>query len=60
MVAGYFTDVGLSNTVLREGSRQEKGLEVIIATYIKIRLALLVLTLLVSGLIIYYFIPMMH
>ncbi|MGG2934090.1 oligosaccharide flippase family protein [Bacillus pacificus] len=55
MVAGYFTDVGLSNTVLREGSRQEKGLEVIIATYIKIRLALLVLTLLVSGLIIYYF-----
>jgi len=41
MVMGYFTDIGLSVTVLREGSKKEANLEEIISSYIKIRIALL-------------------
>ncbi|PEK48118.1 flippase, partial [Bacillus toyonensis] len=54
MVAGYFTDVGLSNVVLREGSKGKKDDSIVMSTYIKMRLMLLVITLLASTIIIYF------
>ena len=42
LVMGYFTDVGLSVTVLREGSKKESNLEAIISSYIKVRIVLLI------------------
>jgi len=54
MVAGYFTDVGLSNVVLREGSKGQKDDSIVMSTYIKMRVILLVITLLVSTVVIYF------
>lgn len=42
MIMGYFTDVGLSNIVLREGSKKETNIEVLMSSYIKMRFLLLV------------------
>lgn len=54
MVAGYFTDVGLSNVVLREGSKGKKDDSIVMSTYIKMRVMLLIITLLASTVIIYF------
>ncbi|MGA4465078.1 oligosaccharide flippase family protein [Bacillus bombysepticus] len=54
MVAGYFTDVGLSNVVLREGSKGKKDDSIVMSTYIKMRIMLLIITLLASTVIIYF------
>lgn len=48
MVAGYFTDVGLSNVFLREGSKKQSSLSMVISSYIKIRVVLLLVTILAS------------
>ncbi|MCA1032034.1 oligosaccharide flippase family protein [Bacillus timonensis] len=55
MVMGYFTDVGLSNTVLREGSKQGANISSIISSYIKLRLVLLAFTFLAAYFIINWF-----
>lgn len=55
MVAGYFTDAGLSNTVLREGSKKNAQIASILSSYVRIRMVLLSLTLAVSFLIIQIF-----
>lgn len=55
MVAGYFTDVGLSNVFLREGSKKQSNPSVIISSYIKIRIILLLVTILASIIIIHIF-----
>lgn len=44
MIMGYFTDAGLSEIVLREGSKKEVNISVLISSYIKMRGALLVIT----------------
>jgi O-antigen/teichoic acid export membrane protein len=48
MVMGYFTDVGLSNIVLREGAKQGNDIKVIIGSYVKLRIILLIATFLGS------------
>ena len=53
MVMGYFTDAGLSNTVLREGSKQDADIPAIVVSYIKLRAILLAATFLVSYAIIH-------
>ncbi|MCA0991437.1 oligosaccharide flippase family protein [Guptibacillus hwajinpoensis] len=44
MIMSYFTDSGLSEIVLREGSRKNSNIEVILSSYIKLRTILLVVT----------------
>lgn len=55
MVLGYFTDVGLSVTVLREGSKNKADLSAIMSSYIKIRIVLLCLILISAFFIIQIF-----
>lgn len=52
-IMGYFTDVGLSNVVLREGSKKEEDVSVIMSSYIKMRLALLAATIILGFLFIW-------
>ncbi|SDN07775.1 Membrane protein involved in the export of O-antigen and teichoic acid [Fictibacillus solisalsi] len=54
MIMGFFTDAGLSEIALREGSKKEANLAVIIISYIKIRLLLLVATFLFGFIIIHF------
>lgn len=42
MIMGYFTDAGLSEIVLREGSKKKVNISVLISSYIKMRGVLLV------------------
>ncbi|PFO04936.1 sugar translocase [Bacillus sp. AFS076308] len=42
MIMGYFTDAGLSDIVLREGSKKEVDISVLISSYLKMRVGLLV------------------
>jgi O-antigen/teichoic acid export membrane protein len=44
MIMGYFTDAGLSDIVLREGSKKEVNTSILISSYVKMRLGLLVVT----------------
>ncbi|WP_167449451.1 oligosaccharide flippase family protein [Halobacillus trueperi] len=44
MIMGYFTDAGLSDITLREGSKPKVKLQELISSYVKMRLALLVAT----------------
>ncbi|MGG3449609.1 oligosaccharide flippase family protein [Domibacillus aminovorans] len=44
LIMGYFTDVGMSVTMLREGSKKGISLSTVISSYIKIRLVLLGVT----------------
>ncbi|MCA1321849.1 oligosaccharide flippase family protein [Bacillus tianshenii] len=48
MIMGYFTDAGLSEIVLREGSKKDVHLTSIISSYIKMRAILLVVTFIVG------------
>ncbi|MED4401394.1 oligosaccharide flippase family protein [Metabacillus fastidiosus] len=41
MIMGYFTDAGLSEIVLREGSKREADVSIIMSSYIKVRAVLL-------------------
>lgn len=45
MVMGYFTDAGLTEIAIREGSKKDAGLSAILASYIKVRALLLFVTL---------------
>ncbi|WP_394239120.1 oligosaccharide flippase family protein [Niallia oryzisoli] len=44
MIMGYFTDAGLSSIVLREGSKKETNLSILVSSYIKMRMGLLFAT----------------
>jgi O-antigen/teichoic acid export membrane protein len=44
MIMGYFTDAGLSDIVLREGSKKEVDPSILISSYIKMRIGLLFVT----------------
>ncbi|MFK2825940.1 oligosaccharide flippase family protein [Bacillus sp. B190/17] len=44
LIMGYFTDVGVSVSVLREGAKKEVSLSAVISSYIKIRIVLLGIT----------------
>ncbi|MEH7375003.1 MULTISPECIES: oligosaccharide flippase family protein [Bacillaceae] len=44
MIMGYFTDAGLSTIVLREGSKKDMDLSILISSYVKMRMVLLVAT----------------
>lgn len=44
MIMGYFTDAGLSDIVLREGSKKNISIEVVITSYVKLRAGLLIVT----------------
>lgn len=41
MIMGYFTDAGLSDIVIREGSKKEVDISILISSYVKMRLGLL-------------------
>jgi O-antigen/teichoic acid export membrane protein len=53
MIMGYFTDAGLSDIVLREGSKKEVNTSILISSYVKMRMGLLVVTFLCGFLIIH-------
>ncbi|MFP7297451.1 oligosaccharide flippase family protein [Neobacillus niacini] len=53
MIMGYFTDAGLSAIVLREGSKKNVNTSVLISSYVKLRIGLLVLTFLFGFLFIH-------
>lgn len=57
MVLGFFTDAGLTNTVLREGSKPGEDIPSIFSSYIKLKIGLLFVTILISNVIIYYLYP---
>lgn len=44
MIMGYFTDAGLSDIVLREGSKNDVDVPALIASYIKLRAVLMIAT----------------
>ncbi|WP_152549405.1 oligosaccharide flippase family protein [Geomicrobium sp. JCM 19038] len=44
MIMGYFTDAGLGDLVLREGSKKAVVIQTLIVSYVKIRLLFLILT----------------
>lgn len=48
MIMGYFTDAGLSRIVVREGSANRANIPVVITSYLKLRLLLLVGTLIIG------------
>lgn len=54
-IAGYFSDLGLTNTLIREGSKKGAVLSVLVASYFKTRLVLGFITALVSIVIINLF-----
>ncbi len=53
MIMGYFTDAGLSDIVLREGSKKDVDPSILISSYVKMRMGLLVVTFLVGFFIIH-------
>ncbi|MCA0987046.1 oligosaccharide flippase family protein [Guptibacillus algicola] len=53
MIMAYFTDAGLSKIVLREGSKHEANVPVVMSSYIKLRLILLVATFIVGFILIH-------
>ncbi|WP_026576791.1 oligosaccharide flippase family protein [Bacillus sp. UNC438CL73TsuS30] len=53
MIMGYFTDAGLSDIVLREGSKKEVNPSILISSYVKMRMGLLIATFLCGFLIIH-------
>lgn len=53
MIMGYFTDAGLSEIVLREGSKKNVSLSVLISSYMKIRGLLLAVTFVIGLMIIH-------
>ncbi|MDG5787890.1 oligosaccharide flippase family protein [Evansella sp. AB-P1] len=44
MIMGYFTDAGLSDIVLREGSKKNVSTSILMSSYIKMRFLLLIIT----------------
>jgi O-antigen/teichoic acid export membrane protein len=57
MVMGFLTDIGLNNTVLREGSKNSADIPSIFSTYLKYKVILLIVTLLITYLVVYTFYP---
>jgi O-antigen/teichoic acid export membrane protein len=55
MIMGYFTDAGLSEIVLREGSKRKVSIPILMSSYIKVRMFLLLLTFLFGFLLIHLF-----
>lgn len=55
MVMGYFTDAGLTEIAIREGSKKDADLSTILASYIKVRTLLLLITILGGSCFIYFF-----
>ncbi|MBP2005808.1 oligosaccharide flippase family protein [Halobacillus andaensis] len=55
MIMGYFTDAGLSDIVLREGSKKKADVSILISSYIKLRFILLVFTFLAGFIMINLF-----
>ena len=53
MIMAYFTDAGLSQIVLREGSKDRANISIVMSSYIKIRLLLLTVTFLLGFTIIH-------
>lgn len=59
MIMGYFTDAGLSGVVLREGAKEKVDQNVLVTSFIKLRILLLFLTF-VLGLTLIYFMNRDH
>jgi O-antigen/teichoic acid export membrane protein len=55
MVMGYFTDAGLTEIAIREGSKKDADLSSVLASYIKVRVLLLFITLVGGSFFIYFF-----
>ncbi|MDP4552608.1 oligosaccharide flippase family protein [Alkalihalobacillus macyae] len=53
MIMSYFTDSGLSEIVLREGSKRKTSIQSVISSYIKIRMLLLGITFIIGFIVIH-------
>ena len=53
MIMGFFTDAGLSEIVLREGSKKKVSTSILISSYIKMRFILLLFTFIIGFIIIH-------
>ncbi|AKO93705.1 hypothetical protein BEH_17475 [Priestia filamentosa] len=51
LIAGYFTDMGVKDVVIRDASTKNANISIIMSSYIKIRIYLLIATLVVSSII---------
>lgn len=51
-IAGYFTDIGLTQTLMREATKNGANIEVLLSSYLRSRLALAIITCIGSFLII--------
>lgn len=54
MIMGYLTDAGLNSIVLREGSKKDVDLSILISSYLKVRIILLAVSLLCGFAIIHF------
>ncbi|WP_282034374.1 oligosaccharide flippase family protein [Metabacillus indicus] len=55
MIMGYFTDAGLSEIVLREGTKRETEVSSLMSSYIKLRAALMGMTFIIGFIFIHSF-----
>jgi O-antigen/teichoic acid export membrane protein len=55
MVMGYFTDAGLTEIAIREGSKKDANLSAVLSSYIKVRVLLLLITLIGGSCFIYFY-----
>jgi O-antigen/teichoic acid export membrane protein len=56
-VAGYFTDLGLTNTLIREGTKTNANLNELMASFFKVRLVFAVVSTVLSIIVIYILYP---
>ncbi|MGR3766070.1 flippase [Rossellomorea sp. NS-SX7] len=54
-IAGYFTDLGLTHTLIREGTKKESNHDSVVSSFFIVRIALAVFTILLSIIIIQVF-----
>ncbi|MEH7548159.1 MULTISPECIES: flippase [Bacillaceae] len=47
-VAGYFTDLGLTNTLIREGTKENASIPVLMSSFFKVRIIFSILTIIIS------------
>jgi O-antigen/teichoic acid export membrane protein len=52
LIAGYFTDLGLTQTLIREGTKRTSSIPHIVSGFLKIKILLIIVSLVISALVI--------
>jgi O-antigen/teichoic acid export membrane protein len=47
-IAVYFTDLGLTHTLIREGTKKESNISVLMSSFLKVRIVLVLITIIIS------------